>query len=326
MDMVKKIFGGEAALLKYVGGQVKGCSDGVDYALQMLLAPGKDWYLDPVSGSDTLNTGQSWNSAYKTMAKIISVATDGDVIHFYGTLSEDSLTLAANAVTIVGALPSPVANMWQASSAGTAKDKTLLTITGKGCRLINFKVRPGGVTSGHPIGISLAGAWQTEMFRLLFQGMAGSHYGIYSDGNNANVRIISCVFQYLNTLTDGHAITGGGYTVGENSGWTIEDCIFHSNVNHIVMRMRQGLIKNCEFRHYGLAAAGTELTTTKKIDISGAVKGWNKVTKNSLSGAFSNTGGYYSGINDDWAGNENNQVTDDAYVRGGLTVAPPQAA
>lgn len=297
----------------------------IQQAMQSLSFFNRRLYVDPVSGVDT-NNGTAFATAFKTMAHAIEVCDVYDIIGFVGTIKEDSLTLATPNVTILGLGANPVSNVWQQSDT-YAVSKILLTVTAANCAVVNTKIRPAAyLASGVPAGIALAGAHQFQLLHSLMQGRAGSYFGLYSDGNNANVKIKDTVFAYINTLTYGIAIGGHGYSVGENSGWSIEDCLFHSNVNHIVMRMRQSTIKGGIFSHYGLAADGSELATTKKIDISGAVHGWNHVTDNTLCGAYTNTGGYTPGTNDNWAGNRSSENGGTYVSVGGLTLTIPQAA
>lgn len=294
----------------------------VETKVAKLTGFGRIFYVDPAGGDDAA-VGTAWDTAWQTMEHALDSVDAFDTIAFSGTLSEGGLVLDVPGVTIIGAGPTPASNTWQQA----AVDTDLITINAINCRLMNIKFRPPAYSaSGHPKAVSLSGAYQAQIVDCLFQGRAASHYAIYTDGNNANVRIARCVFMYLNTATHGHAIAGGSYAVGENSGWIIEDCLFHSNVNHIVARMRQSLIQRCHFGHYGLAAAGGELTTTKKIDISGATGGWNRVHGNFLEGAYTNTGGYYNGTNDNWAGNHSHENGGTYVSVGGLTLTVPQAA
>jgi hypothetical protein len=275
----------------------------VQAAVQSLNFFGRRLYVDPVSGDDD-NNGTAWATAFATMAHALEVCDPYDVIGFAGTIKEDSLTLAQPGVIIQGLGPCPEANVWQQSDTYAAS-KTLLNVTAVNCAIANVKVRPPAyLASGTPKGIALSGAWQFKVLGCLFQGRAGSYFGIYSDGNNANVKIKGNRFLYINTATYGIAIGGGGYTVGENSGWEITDNLFHSNLNHIVMRMRQGLIARNYFAAGGLNAAGAmdAALTVLGIDIHGAAGGCNLVTQNAL-GSLYHQACYYGGTDDEWYGN-----------------------
>jgi hypothetical protein len=275
----------------------------IEASVQALNSFGRRLYVDPVSGSDT-NNGTAWSTGFKTMAHAIEVCDVYDIIGFAGTIKEDSLTLATPSVVIVGLGPDPAANVWQQADVYAAS-KTLLNVTAINCAMANMKIRPPAyLASGVPKGIALSGAYQFKFFNNLVQGRAGSYFGLYTDGNNANVRIKGNRFLYINTADYGIAIGGGGYTVGENSGWVVEDNFFHSNLNHIVARMRQSFIIRNHFAAGGLAADGSNSATLTVlgIDIHGATGGNNVVTQNFL-GSLYDQACYYGGTNDAWAGN-----------------------
>jgi len=83
---------------------------------------------------------------------------------------------------------------------------------------------------------------------------------------------------------------------------------FQGNTNHIVAPMTQSMIHDNLFGSF----------TTKSIDISGGqAAGLNVITRNYLSGTYSNVGGYTgSAGSDEWAGNNNS-------LAGGITAADP---
>ena len=275
------------------------------YSLFLSAPLGNQYYLDPVSGLDT-NDGSTWAKAFLTAAHALTVIQDNDSLFFKGTISEDTLTLAKNGVSIVGAIPARGGNVWQASSAGAAVDKTLLTITGKNCKLMNFKVRPPAYSAGVPKGISISGASYLRLLGMRFQGLAGSWYGLYSDVTSDNVLIDDCEFLYFNTATYGYAIYGVAAAGTCHSAWRIRNSYFSGNVNNYVAPSDSCLFEGNTMPDYGVGPSGTAIQTTKKIDVSGTNAQCNQVHKNVLGGgALSHATGYYGvTTNDNWSGNQ----------------------
>lgn len=269
--------------------------------LWMGVSPvGSMWCVKPSGGSDS-NNGTSWSEAFATVTKAITSASAGDVIAVYGTLSEGGVAVNKNDLTFVGAGPSVGSNVWQQSAA----NQTLITVTGTGCKFLNFRFRiPALDSSGNPMGIVLSGAHYTQIIGCKFQGRTGSLYAIKNVGDTDNVTIKDCEFVYMNTATNGCAIYGMTYAADVvGSGWLIKNCRFNSNTKHIATRLQQSWIVGCTFGDYGLNAAGAAAQTATKIDLSGTRSMHNIVTGNFFSGDYSHAGGYTEGTNDDWAGN-----------------------
>lgn len=292
-------------------------------ALASVSALGDVWYVDSVNGSDTANDGRSLDSAYATIATAVAAAAAGDTILIRGSFDE-AVSCAKIGIRFVGFGTEPAQATWTCTDSPSP---TCLTLTAAGCVVQNIKFRPPAyAASGTPKAISMSGASQTQIVDCLFQGRAGSHIAIYSDGNNANVYVARNRFIYLNTVTYGCAIGGGGYTVGENSGWIIEDNIFHSNVIHVQMRMRQSVVRRNLFGDYGLGPAGAGIQTTVKLNISGATGGWNHVYDNQMEGDYSTTSNaYVAGTNDSWYGNQAEDTSETEVTALEVTTAVPAA-
>jgi hypothetical protein len=265
---------------------------------------GNRWWVDV--NTATPGGGASPDKPLATLAAAIAAAGIGDKIYVLSNLAEGGLTLATAGVEIIGvggdARPSgtPCADPGMITWAEAAAGNTLLTITAVGCRVRNIKFR---VPTTGGTAIALSGAWHTTIENCIFQGRSGSYYAIDTDGNNANVIVRGCRFYYNNTAVYGTAIYGHGYTVGLNSNWLIENCIFHSNLRHILCRFKQSVIRNCQFAAIGLGADGSELTATTLINLSGAGSNWNLVTGCQLAGTYSIVGLYIPSTNDNWFGN-----------------------
>jgi hypothetical protein len=288
-----------------------------------VIAPkGTLYFVDSVSGVAG-NDGLGWATALATIAAAVAKAVAGDTILLKGSFSE-AVTVAVAGVSILGAGTEPSEATWTlvADPSGAC-----LTITAASCVVRNIKFRPPAyASSGTPKAISLSGAHQAEITDCLFQGRAGSHAAIYTDGNNANVLVARNRFLYLNTATSGCAIQGGGYTVGENSGWIVEDNVFHSNVKHIDCRMRQSVIRRNLFGDYGLGPAGSGIQTTVHCNISGATGGWNHVYDNQMEGDYATTANsYVAGTNDSWYGNKCEDIAETEVVPSEVSSVVPAA-
>jgi hypothetical protein len=151
-----------------------------------------------------------------------------------------------------------------------------------------------------------------------FHGQTGSYAAIYSPVcDSDNVHILGCEFYYLNTATNGIAIFGveaGGLSY---SGWTIENCKFHSCLKCIDVNMRCGTIKGCVLNEYGINPAGAiAQLMTMGIDLSGTSSGCNSVTRNQLGGTYNSTLYVVGASGDQWGGNLN-------VISGGTTAANP---
>jgi hypothetical protein len=263
-------------------------------------AIGRKLYVNPSLGSDSL-LGSSWSQAWKTMEHALSICDQFDVIIFAGTISEDSLTLATPNVKIVGGGFGANAAIWQQKDV----DTVLLNITAANCALQNMRLRPPAYSaSGHPVAFSLAGASHLQILDCIFQGRAAAHYAIFTNGTSDNVIIARNRFMYMNTAGAGAAIKGvpSGATI--DSGWLVENNLFHSNLNHIVSPMRQALLRKNVFAAGGLNAAGAQVAdlTVLGIDLHAATAGGNIVTENFL-GSLYHQACYYGGTGDEWSGN-----------------------
>jgi len=289
-------------------------SDFVLYQLE-----GTNYYVN--SGVTASGNGKSLDYAFKTITEAAAVAVAGDSIYIKGSFNE-AVTVAVAGVRIVGIGTTTNRALW------TAPDTTApcLTISAAADVWVeNIRFRPPVANAA----ISLVGAsHQFTVKNCRFQGKTGSYYGIKTDGSQANVHILDSEFWYINTATYGTAIYGATYATAEPTGWIVQGNKFHSNLNHIVCRMRQSVITDNVFGAGGLAADGSTSATLTVlgIDIHGATGGINIVTANFLGGLY-HQAHYYGGTSDSWSGNFCTDRTHSTQVDAttGISILAPAA-
>jgi hypothetical protein len=277
---------------------------------------GYDWYVN--SAVTASGNGKTRSTAFKTIAEAVAAASAGDRLHMRGTFTE-ALTCSKQ-LAFIGAGLNVNDCVWMESAAGD----TLLTLTGKGCLIENIRFR---VPTTGGIGINMTNSDYTIIRNCHFQGRSGSYYGIRNTGGS-QCQITDNVFQYLNTATYGCAILGHTYTSVIPSGWIIKGNLFHSNLKHIQMVMRQSLIEGNFFQEKGIDADNVSvLTATKKLDLLTGSSGGqlNTVTKNIMQGDYSITGGYAPATSDNWFGNISDDVAEAEVYDDGTTTAVPAA-
>jgi hypothetical protein len=282
-------------------------SDGVDvtipegkiHARNLPSRYGNVWHVN--SAKTNSGNGKTWNKAFKTITEGYAAASAGDTILITGSFTaEAAINCAKAGVRFVGAGSTSNMALW--TSAADAKS---LTISAADVLVENIRFRPPAYSAGVPAAIYLTtGANQFTLRGCRFQGKAASWYAVLTDGSGANVRIEGNEFFYMNTATYGTAIMGTGYAASEPSGWMVVNNLFHSNINHIVCRMRQSFIIGNYFGAGGLAAdaSNSATLTVLGVDIHGAVAGNNVVTQNFM-GSLYHQACYYGGTDDSWAGN-----------------------
>jgi hypothetical protein len=268
--------------------------------------PLSDFFLYQVEGTNyyvnsavtASGSCKSLATACKTITAAQALAVAGDTIFIKGSFNE-AVTLTSKAgVRFIGIGTTTNRALW------TAPDTTApaLTIAASADVWVeNIRFRPPVANAA----ISLTGAsHQATIKNCRFQGKTGSKYGILTDGSQANVHILGNEFFYINTATGAYAIYGETYATAEPAGWILEGNKFHSNLNHLVCRLRQSIVRENVFAAGGLAADGSTSATLTVlgIDISGATGGINTVTRNDLGGLY-HTAHYKPGTSDEWSGN-----------------------
>ena len=285
---------------------------------------GDVFYLD--TAITTGGTGRNWAKAFKTLAAAQAKMVAGDALLVKGAALNEQLTINKAGVTVWGVGPGVGRCLWTAPN-----DTYCIEIDTVDDCLIggNIRFRPPAYTAYTPAAIYLHGLQKNTVIQgCRFQGKASSYYGILTDGLQSEVHILDNEFWYMNTATNGTAIKGTGYATAEPTGWIIEGNRFHSNLNHIVCRLRQSMIINNYFAGAGLDHNNVDqaILTVLGIDIHGATGGCNVVTRNYL-GSLYYQACYYGGTNDDWGGNF---VTDRSHgtqvdATTGLSILPPAA-
>jgi hypothetical protein len=295
------------------------CRQNLNAGIFPAAAPGNVWYAD--SEVEAAGNGTTWKTAFDTITAAVAKASAGDTIAMKGSFNE-AVTCDTHGIHFVGVGNSPKECIW---TAPTVAASFCLKPTGENITVENIYFRAVIYTgSGVPSAIRLSGSNWFKAKDCIFRGQTGSYTAIYSPVcDSDNVILENCQFAYFNTATNGIAILGveaGGLSY---SGWKIIDCDFLSNLKHIDVNMRSGVIKGCSFPVGGIIPAGsiTDAFTTMCIDLSGTSSGANVVTQNTLGGAYT-TALYVSGAGlDNWKGNFTNaQATTAAY---GLSVAVP---
>lgn len=276
-----------------------------------------DWFVN--SGASASGDGTTWAEAFKTLAEAEAEWAAGDRVFIQGSFNEAVEVAVAN-LELIGVGPASHTALWTAPDT-TAPCLTISAAANVG--VYNVRFRPPVANAA----ISLEGA--SNQFQLIdcrIQGKAGSYYGLRTDGAQSNVRIERCEFFYLNTVDYGIAISGHTYAADITpSGWLILDNLFHSNLCHIVCRMRQSIIRGNMLAGKGLIADGNTDDITTGIDLSGTLTMCNLVQGNFLGGDYS-TATYVAATDDNWIGNTSDDLAEaEVDSATGTTIAVPAA-
>ena len=285
--------------------------------------PGDVYFVHSTNGGDS-NDGKTWATAFATIAVAVAAASAGDTIMMFGSFNE-AVTCATANITFVGAGNNPKSCQW---TAPTVAASFCLTPTANYISVENIYFRPVVyVTSGVPSAIRLSGSNWFTVKNCRFQGRVGSYAAIYSPVcDSDNVHILNNEFYYMNTATNGIAISGveaGGLSY---SGWKISDNEFQSCLQGIDINGRACTITDNVLMEYGINPAGAiaQLMTTG-IDLSGTSSGGNCVTRNQLPGDYS-TARFVAGASGDaWVGNFCDDVGETEVADNGISVANPAA-
>jgi hypothetical protein len=307
--------------------------------------PTRNWFVKACRDGDTTNTGSnnygrdgnggtSWDDAFRTIAKAVSMAMAGDTIYCIGTALDEAVTVSTTSgfgsttvrsIRIIGAGADPEETQWTCSTA----DSTCLTINAIGVTVANIRFKPPTYTSGTPAAIKLGtSASYTMIDNCRFQGQTGSRYAIYSAATGAdNVKIRGNKFMYMNNVTtvSGSAIVTVQATPwNAYSGWEIIGNEFNSCVVDIAIQARCCKVQGNTFAVVGNTAAGaigTVTTTVINLSGHGAECGGNVVTDNTFAGAYTTTLYNAAAATDNWNGNKAPVTATTAPY--GLTVAVP---
>ena len=306
------IYGGGA-------GRIAASAPGVSVGVTSVI--GNTWFVDAVYGGDG-GEGNSPQDPLQTMEEAFSRLSSGDVINFRGKLTEQLVT-PVNVFDVwingLGNRPrhadaTPVGGGYAAAqwgAAGLTAATATLRVLQQGWRFTNFLFTAVDANAACAEIVRNAGAADLERdaSHAQFLGVRFSGAGVGIRGGVAglfteipyNVEVGFCQFDNM-TFAMRAAI--------ECNQWDIHHNLFGPNTNQITMAARNfSIYKN---RVGTFTAAGN----SGGIDLRGGT-GLNKVTQNTLSGAYSNAGGYFAAnANDEWWGNF-------ADLAGGITQADP---
>lgn len=271
---------------------------------------GRVLFVDGNRGSDG-NSGKETGRAYKTMAQAMANVSSGDVIYLRGNITENIIAPAGIFdVTIMGTSPRPrhadahtgnngySAATWKA----LVTSDPLLTLRQQGWAIQNILFAcPTTDAALDFIRDAAAGDAERDSSHAVVRGcrFAGGQDAIRISGTE-NVFNVLVEGNMFHDQTGTSIVSSGGYA----HRWQIRDNEFVANANHIDVGFTQAVIRDNNFGKF----------TTKSIDLTGGAN--NVVTRNHLSGTYTNGGGYTAGTDDEWGGNFNS-------ITGGVTAADP---
>jgi hypothetical protein len=281
----------------------------------------KHWWVNSVVTQ--VQDGTSPASPFATMAQAFAVVGSGDCIHFNGNVREQLVTpVGIFDVTVIGEGNRPrhadahtgnngyTAATWRAPAAGAVVGQANVRVIQQGWRFVNILWAAGDSTAAMIEIVRNAGAGDAER--------DGSHCSIYGCRfSGAGVGVRSGVAGLFTEIAFNVEIAGNKFnacTTGisgiNGNSWSIHDNEFQGCTSVITLACQNSFIYNNVLTGFTAAA------NSGGIDLNGG-GGLNIVTKNYLSGTYSNAGGYrVSNANDEWAGNFNT-------LAGGITVADP---
>jgi hypothetical protein len=289
---------------------------------QFLNPFGHTWFVDGDHGYDG-NDGDNVASPWKTMQQVFNHLHSGDNIVMRGNIREQLVTpVQIFDVTIIGGSTRPrhadttpaggeSGVSWRVPASGAVAGQANVRVLQQGWRFVNILFVMQGATAAGVEIVRNAGAGNAERdsshCSVLGCRFAGAGIGIRSGVAGVFTEIpYNCEIAY-NKFNDN--TIGMSDAIGANS-WNIHHNIFQACTSCITMKLRNSVI------HENIVGSFTANANSGGIDLNGG-GGLNIVTRNYLSGTYSNAGGYrVSNANDEWAGNFNT-------LAGGITVSDP---
>jgi autotransporter-associated beta strand protein len=235
---------------------------------QRIIGPGVDYYVDPVSGSDT-NSGRSWALAFNTIGMAVTWSAPGDTIYlksgatFSGDVFIGKGGIAGYPLTILGDDPAnrPVLQQVSTSKNGVlilnASHVTLrnLIVTGLGAsaNTSTKKVGVGAMSDGGQYGGIIFSNIDVSGFYggMVVYGWGSTNSGfhdvlwqncnVYSNlnvggevwaegfGAVSNVAVLNCQFNYNFGDPTLSKNTGSGCVFGAVWGGLMDHCVAHDN-------------------------------------------------------------------------------------------------
>jgi len=273
-------------------------------------SPSTTYFVDTVNGSNN-NDGQSFENAYATMAKALSVVATGGKIYFTGDIREQltgSNTLYDVSIIGVGSLhhpdklttEHPGACMWRMPASGGVETTPLLIVRGRGWKFFNIFFDGPATAAAVQLVRTAEGASEYDASHASFIGCrftTGQNH-IENNGGVSNITIKGCEFRGSTAVS---IVTVSGAGIAFPLNWKIEDNHFmpdngfaSGNAGHIDMPMMNCVIKNNTF--------GLVVGDALYIDLSGG-EGGNMVVGNYFAGVY-NTADYLKAeASDMWLGN-----------------------
>lgn len=278
-------------------------------------------YVDPIHGSNSGSTGQTWNGAYATMAKALdrlatenakrSKSADNSRIYFVGQLREQLIApLGVSGVMIAGAAQGNVRDdngaKWYAPAAATA-GQALLELREQGWVLANFLMAPetttgAAVKANRGESATYPDSSHFQLLGMRFVGTGGTTYGLQDVGGNHHYVVDGCEFQ---SLTRGIICTSTAIAVPLRN--RIINSRFYANTNDINSSQSYGEIAGNKF-----FTAGSGAHDVIDLAENAGQGGNNIVTGNIFPNAIADIdpgNGYDGHATDVWTGN---LVTDQA--------------
>jgi hypothetical protein len=221
---------------------------------------GRVYYVDP--NQSTSRNGQSWDTAFATMAEAFEAIASGDAILFRGNVREQLITPTGVAdVTIIGAGNRPrhadthplngerAASTWKLPAAGSTNNP-LLKVRNPGWTFINFLVAAHASNYAFLLErTAIEDATEQDASHAEFSGVrfASGAGGISDAGGCFNVRVEGCHFQALTTA----CILGVGNIGVGQLAWEILNNHFNNFTNGVKIAGHECVIKGNFFTDGG---------------------------------------------------------------------------
>jgi hypothetical protein len=240
-------------------------------AANILPSMGNVWYVNGWDGSDTLNSGSSPDSAFKTMAHAFTVLASNDTIYLTGRITEQIVApLGVYDVSIIGCTSNPRQSTNNGVQAGysaywkylTANVATAnLELIEQGWTIQNIVFEPTATGTG--ILLTRAeDAVHPDPSHAVITGcrFVGGAYGVKSVDGTFNLRITDNVFQ---TQTTYAIAVVAGVGIANPAQWHITDNHFRDFTGGVLIPGANGMkIKGNFFTDGGTPNATVVLSLT----------------------------------------------------------------
>lgn len=225
------------------------------------LTYGSVYYVHTSAGSAS-NDGRSWNSPFSTMALALAAVSDNGRIYVIGDVREEVLTpLGVQGVQIIGGAGGNTRHddgvRWREPASGATSGGALLTIREQGWEVHNILFVPK--SDGTAVRLRRAedatypDGSHTKIVGCKFIGAAtATTKGIEDMGGTHHQVIEACEFHTLSS-----AIVNTSTSIANPLRWTVQDCIFTDNTEHIDMPFTESIVRRNVF---------DEATTNVELD------------------------------------------------------------